>query len=148
MSTFPSEQAASPSEQITGARIRLRRRLGWRQTDAAGHNHFSAALEWLEEAEHSLYRDLGLDVGLLPGIPRVHLCLDYRERLWVDQEVDIEVGVIRVGRSSLTLAFTVRTLAGSVSVEGTYVIVHSPDPLAGAVPWPEEVARALASPLA
>lgn len=136
----------SAADEITGARVVLRRRLAWRQTDAAGHNHFSSAVEWLEEAEHALYRGLGLDAGLVPGIPRVHLELDYRARMWFDQEVEIEVGVVAVGRTSLTLAFEVRDLAGAPTVEGRYVIVHSPDPHGGAEPWPPAIAAALAEP--
>lgn len=136
----------SVAQEITGARIVLRRRLAWRQTDAAGHNHFSSAVEWLEEAEHELYRACGIGGGIVPGIPRVHLELDYRARMWFGQEVDIEVGVIAVGRTSLTLAFEVRDLEGSPTVEGRYVIVHSPDPHGGAEPWPTDIASALAEP--
>lgn len=139
-----TEQPAPRTDAITGARIVIRRRVAWRQTDAAGHFHFSSAVEWLEEAEHELYRSLGLGTGLVPGVPRVHLELDYRERLWFGQEIDIEVGVVRIGRSSLTLAFGVRTLEGTTAVEGTYVIVHSPDPHGGSEPWPANVATALA----
>lgn len=138
--------ADTAASRITGARIVIRRRLAWRQTDAAGHNHFSSAVEWLEEAEHELYRAAGLNASLVPGIPRVHLELDYRDRMWFGQEVDIEVGVIAMGRSSLTLAFEVRALDGHPTVEGTYVIVHSPDPHGGSAPWPDEVRAALESP--
>lgn len=135
----------SVSQEITGARIVIRRRLAWRQTDAAGHNHFSSAVEWLEEAEHELYRSLGLGADLVPGIPRVHLELDYRARMWFGQEVDVEVGVISIGRSSLTLGFEVRAMDGAVTVEGRYVIVHSPDPHGGSQPWPAEIVSALAA---
>lgn len=52
-------------EEITGAKIVQHRTLAWAETDAAGHNHFSAALRWLEEAEHLLWARLGLaDVTL------------------------------------------------------------------------------------
>lgn len=142
----PANPPVPVSQQITGARIVIRRRLAWRQTDAAGHNHFSSAVEWLEEAEHELYRAAGIDVSLVPGIPRVHLELDYRDRMWFGQEVDIEVGVIAMGRSSMRLAFEVRALDGHPTVEGTYVIVHSPDPHGGSAAWPDDVRAALEAP--
>lgn len=132
--------------QITGARITIRRRLAWRQTDAAGHNHFSSALEWMEEAEHELYRAIGIDMAMVPGIPRVHLEVDYRDRMFFGQEVDIEIGVVAVGRSSLTLAFEVRAMDGHPTVEGKYVIVHSPELQAGSAPWPQDVVAAFAKP--
>ena len=39
-----------------GASIEVRRRVAWNETDAAGHNHFTAVFRWIEEAEHSLMR--------------------------------------------------------------------------------------------
>jgi acyl-CoA thioester hydrolase len=136
----------SIAEQITGARHTIRRRLAWRQTDAAGHNHFSSAFEWMEEAEHELFRAAGIDMSMIPGIPRVHVELDYRDRMWFGQEVDIEIGVIAVGRTSLQLAFEIRALDGHPTVEGKYVIVHSPDLEAGAKPWSDDVRAALEKP--
>lgn len=129
--------------EIRGARITIRRRLTWADTDAAGHNHFSVAVRWLEEAEQELRRSIGLSTGITPHIPRVHLQLDYRERLWFDQEVDVTVGVVSVGASSCTFLLEVRTMAGVVAIDGRYVMVHSPDVNGGTEPWPAHIRAAL-----
>lgn len=139
MSAQTSGRAGQP--EITGARIRLRRRLAWAETDAAGHNHFSVAVRWLEEAEHELWRSLGF-AEIVPDVPRVHLELDYAHRIWFNQEVEVTLGVVRVGTSSLHLAYTVHTLDGIVAQSGRYVIVHAPD-AAGSTPWPDRVRAAL-----
>lgn len=68
----------SVKEEITGASLTVRRRLEWADTDAAGHNHFSVAVRWMEEVEHDLRRALKLPVELTGSIPRVHVEIDYR----------------------------------------------------------------------
>lgn len=133
--------------EMAGVRLTTRRRLQWAETDAAGHNHFSSAVRWLEEGEHELWCRLGL-AELVPCVPRVHLEIDYRERIWFHQEIEVTVGVIRVGRTSCTFGFCARDLSGRVSVEGRVVVVHSPDSHGTAVPWSEGVRDLLESPTA
>ena len=45
----------------------MRRRVEFRDTDAAGIAHFSVFFPWMEQAEHEVLRQLGLSVHL-PGI--------------------------------------------------------------------------------
>ena len=99
-------------DEVTGARLTMRRRLRWNETDAAGHNHFSSAVRWLEESEHALWRELGL-VAYVPRVPRVHLGIDYRARVWFDQPLEVTVGVIRVGETSCTFGFSAVVVEGS-----------------------------------
>jgi acyl-CoA thioester hydrolase len=140
-------------DEVTGARLTMRRRLRWDETDAAGHNHFSSAVRWLEESEHALWRELGL-VDYVPRVPRVHLEIDYRARVWFDQPLEVTVGVIRVGETSCTFAFSTVVVGGEpddpaasreVSSEGRVVVVHAPDPRGGAQPWPDDVRSLLES---
>ena len=132
-------------EQITGARIVARRHLEWADTDAAGHNHFSVAFRWMEEVEHELRRSIGLPTDLTGGIPRVHIDVDYRDRIWFGEEVEITMGVAEVGRTSCRFVWHVHRVAGDgdLLMEGSHVVVHSPDAHAGAAPWPEAVKVAL-----
>ena len=129
----------------TGARIVARRRLEWADTDAAGHNHFSVAFRWMEEVEGELRRNLGLPVDLTGGMPRVHVEVDYRERIWYADEVVITMWVEKVGSTSCGFAWQVRrdSDAGSLLMEGSHIAVNAPDPKAGAQPWPEDYRRAL-----
>jgi acyl-CoA thioester hydrolase len=128
----------SVSDEMTGARVTVVRRLAWAETDAAGHNHFSVAVRWLEEAEHLLWRAVGFP-SMVPRVPRVHVEVDYAERIWFDQEVEVTLGVIAVGRSSCTFGYEVRTAAGVVAQSGRHTVVHAPDPEGGSQPWPEPV---------
>lgn len=127
----------SVRDELTGARVTMRRRLAWAETDAAGHNHFSVAVRWLEEAEHLLWRSLGLS-SMVPHVPRVHIEVDYHRRIWFEEEVEVTVGVIALGRSSLKLGFEVRTADGTLAQSGRHTVVHAPDAAAGAQPWPDE----------
>lgn len=89
----------------SGSQLTVYRMLAWNETDAAGHNHFSAATRWLEEAEHALYRALGIDLGLIDRIPRVKVHIEYFRRLYFGQILRIHLRVVRVGRSSATFGF-------------------------------------------
>lgn len=133
------------ADELTGARLTVQRRLAWAETDAAGHNHFSSAIRWLEECEHDLWRLLGL-TDLVPFVPRVHVEIDYRERVWFAQGLAVTVGVIHVGRSSCTFGFTAVTEEGHTSSEGRHTVVHTPLSGGGAAPWPDEVRRLLETP--
>lgn len=130
------------AEEMTGARVTMVRRLAWAETDAAGHNHFSVAVRWLEEAEHLLWRSVGCP-AMVPRVPRVHVEVDYAERIWFDQEVEVTLGVIDVGRTSCTFGYEVRTSEGRVAQSGRHTVVHAPDPGGRSQPWPEEVRAGL-----
>lgn len=132
---------------ITGARICVSRTVAWGETDAAGHNHFSAAFRWLEETEHALYRCLGFDTAMIDRVPRVHVEVDYRARLYYGDVIECEVGVVSVGTSSCTFALRI-TRGQEVAITGTYVVVHVAANTAGATPWPEAMKEALAAPVA
>ena len=83
------------------------RRVEFHDTDAAGIVHFVTFFEWMEEAEHELLRHLGLSVitqdehGTISW-PRVHASCDYQTSLKFEEVVGVEVGVERLGRSSVT----------------------------------------------
>jgi acyl-CoA thioesterase FadM len=133
--------------EITGARVVVMRTVAWGETDAAGHNHFSAAFRWLEETEHALYRCLGFDTLMIDRVPRVHVEADYRARLYYGEVIRCEVGVVSIGTSSCTFALVV-SRGDEVAISGRYVVVHVAGNDQGSTPWPEEMRVALASPVA
>ena len=132
---------------ITGARVVVTRTVAWSETDAAGHNHFSAAFRWLEETEHALYRCLGFDIAMIDRVPRVHVEADYRARLYYGDVIQCEVGVVAVGTSSCTFALRV-SRGDEVAITGEYVVVHVAANDQGSAPWPDAMRAALASPAA
>jgi acyl-CoA thioester hydrolase len=90
-----------------------RRRVEFRDTDAAGIVHFSAFFLWMESAEHELLRSCGIHVieagGGGPGVdvswPRVSAHCDYASAVRFGDEVDVAVSVEKLGTSSVTYGF-------------------------------------------
>jgi len=88
----------------------MRRRVEFRDTDAAGIMHFSMFFVYMEQAEHELLRSLGLSVlehdasGAISW-PRVAVACDYRQPLRFEDEFEIEVSISRMGEKSVTSAF-------------------------------------------
>lgn len=132
----------SVREEITGAYLVMPRRLTWAETNAAGHNHFSAGVRWLEEAEHELFHRLGL-VRTVPLLPRVHVELDFRDRIYFGDELTVIAGIISVGRSSATFGTEV-IVGDATKLEARHTVVHCPEPNGGSGPWPAEVKELLA----
>lgn len=90
--------------------FRTRRRVEFRDTDAAGIMHFSMFFIYMEQAEHEFLRSVGLSVlehdedGALSW-PRVSVACDYRQPLRFEDEFDIDVSVSRLGGKSVTYVF-------------------------------------------
>lgn len=119
----------------------VEREVEWPDTDAAGHYHHSSVIRWVEAAESALHTALGLS-DLFGTVPRVRYEVDYLDRLWFRDTVQIEIRVAAVGRSSLTYEFEV-CRDGTSAARGRMVCVNSDPAGAGSEPWPEEVARIL-----
>lgn len=86
------------------------RHVEFRDTDAAGIVHFSVFFTYMEEAEHQLWRHLGLSVKQASGDdivswPRVSAHCDYKSPARFEDEVVIAVSVQRIGAKSVTFAF-------------------------------------------
>jgi YbgC/YbaW family acyl-CoA thioester hydrolase len=133
--------SASTFSVPTGhAAVVVQRRVEWPDTDAAGHYHHSTVVRWVEAAEAVLYERLGLR-ELFGRIPRVRYEVDYRDRLWFGDVVDVAFGVAHLGRTSITYAFEVRR-GEPVVAAGTMVAVSSDPTDGGTAPWPDEVRKA------
>ena len=109
--------------------LRTRRRVEFRDTDAAGIVHFSAFFFWMESAEHELLRSAGLQVferhedGSEYSWPRVSVSCDYRSTAKFGDELDIAVSVATVGRTSVTYQFLFECRGRAVA-EGRVVAVR------------------------
>lgn len=124
----------------TGASCTIRRTVEWPDTDAAGHYHHSTVVRWAEAAEAALLESLGVR-DLFGVIPRVRYEVDYTDRLWFGDEVDITIGIGRLGRSSLRYDFEVRR-GDAVAAKGSMTAVQIDQATGETVPWPEST-RAL-----
>jgi 4-hydroxybenzoyl-CoA thioesterase/acyl-CoA thioester hydrolase len=93
-------------------RYSTRRRVEFRDTDAAGIVHFSAFFLWMESAEHEMLRSAGVrvvdrggDDAVDASWPRVSASCDYTAAVRFGNEIDIAVTVDEIGRSSVTYGF-------------------------------------------
>jgi len=129
------------SQLIDPASVVIERRVQWPDTDAAGHQHHSVVMRWVEEAELALLDGLGL-AHLFGRTPRVNYQADYRARLWLGQRVVITLAVAQIGTSSLTYHFDVGSGETSVA-SGEVSIVHTGTNATGAQPWPAKIRAAL-----
>ena len=153
------DREASPREtnrEVAGLRasLKTRRRVEFRDTDAAGIVHFSAFFFWMESAEHELMRSAGLHVferhpdGSEYSWPRVSVSCDYRSTARFGDELDIAVSVAAIGRTSVTYQFLFEH-DGRAVAEGRVVAVRClmrPGARLQAVAIPEDIiARLTAS---
>lgn len=90
--------------------FQLRRRVEFRDTDAAGIVHFSNFFVYMEQTEHAFLRSLGLGVifeidGQKISWPRVNATCDYRRAIRFEDEIDIQLVVLRIGAKSVAYGF-------------------------------------------
>ncbi len=78
---------------------RLRRRVQFAETDAAGLVHFSGFFRYMEEAEHALWREAGLSIAPRDsaiGWPRTEASFEYHRALRFEDEFEIHIRIIAV----------------------------------------------------
>jgi acyl-CoA thioester hydrolase len=89
---------------------RYPRRVQFHETDLAGIVHFSWYFKYMEEAEHALWRSVGMSI--VPpsrdwGLPRVNANIDFKAPLKFEDEFEVHVKVDVIGRRSLRYALTI-----------------------------------------
>jgi acyl-CoA thioester hydrolase len=128
---------------------RLHERVRWSDVDVSGVIRWDTYARFVELAETELFRAAGfpyeklwesLDIWL----PRVQFHLDMRSPPVLDERLEVEMRVAKIGRSSIRLEFTVRRAGGETAAEGHLVIVAVARQSGKPVPVPAPLARALA----
>ncbi|MDW8337540.1 MAG: thioesterase family protein [Thermoleophilia bacterium] len=117
-----------------------RMRVAWVDTDAGGRIHFTNAFRYAEAAETSLLRRLGM-LERWGDYPRRHVEAEFLRVLRFEDEVEVRLRVERVGRTSITYAWTIER-DGEVCVRGRHTVV-SVDREGRPAPLPDEVRAAL-----
>jgi YbgC/YbaW family acyl-CoA thioester hydrolase len=90
--------------------LRLRRRVAFSETDAAGIVHFSNYFRYFEDAEHALWREAGLSIHPLEsaiGWPRVSASCEYHRPLRFEQEFDLAVAIAEITRRTIRYVGTI-----------------------------------------
>jgi len=140
------------------APFRYQRMVQFAETDMAGILHFANTLRIMEEAEHALFRSLGLrvhehDPAGVWGWARRRVECEYLRPLRYEDVVDVTVRVARMGTTSIdyTMEFELASEAGAddrrLVARGGLTAVCIGKDADGALrarPIPEEVRTALA----
>jgi acyl-CoA thioester hydrolase len=105
-----------------GARQTLATRVAWVDTDTGGRIHFTAAFRWAEAAETALFRSLGLLDGF-GDYPRRSVHAEYLAVLRFEDEIAVELEVVRVGHTSIEYAWEILR-EGETCVRGRHSVVH------------------------
>lgn len=109
-------------------------RVAWADTDAGGRIHWSVVFRWAELAEHALLRKLGRTRNQAGPYPRRSTDATYHRPLEFDDEIEVHLGVTRVGSTSVTFGWWIFR-DGELCVEGRHTVVHVGEDGA-ASPWP------------
>lgn len=124
---------------------RLRRRVQFYETDAAGIVHFSWFFRYMEEAEHALWREAGLSIAPPDAEiswPRVAASFDFHSALRFEQEFDVWLRV--AGISKKTIRYTcLLTLGDTKIATGTLTVAcvrKRPNEPMKAIEIPPEIA--------
>ncbi len=120
------------------ARVIVKVRVEWPDTDAATHYQYSVVMRWIQVAEATLHQRLGIAERTFGSTPRVHFDADFKRRLWFLDEVDVVFVVEHVGGTSLRYGFQV-TKGDEVAVQGTLVCVYMPRGHDRPLRWPDDM---------
>jgi YbgC/YbaW family acyl-CoA thioester hydrolase len=83
---------------------RIRRRVQFHETDAAGIVHFSCFFRYMEEAEHALWREAGLSIARghgVVGFPRVAAGFDYHRPLRFEDEFEVCIRIAAIEQKTI-----------------------------------------------
>jgi acyl-CoA thioester hydrolase len=125
------------------ARIRIRRRVAWMDTDAAGIYHWSTIIRFAEAAEMELHTALGIAQITFGATPRVKAGFDFRRPLRFNDRATIDFSVQDVGRSSVRYRVVLSDDEERPVAEGEVTTVFIDTRSGRSQPWPERVRAAL-----
>ncbi len=114
----------------------------WRDTDALGHVNHAVFLTYLEEGRDAFYATA---IGSDPIYVVVHLELDLcAEVRYEDRRITVQIGVERLGTTSLTTRETVVTASGVVAAQASVVTVRWDASLRQPIPFSDAERERLA----
>lgn len=95
-------------------------------TDASGWMHFPNIFRYVEAAEHAFLRSRGVLVfdRAQGGWPRVNVSCDFKRPLLSGDRVEVQIGLTRLGTSSVTWQFEVYNTAGEIAAAGSMTNVR------------------------
>lgn len=132
------------SELPDPARIVLRRRIEWMDTDAAGIYHWTTAFRLAEAAEAALHTALGIADFTFGATPRVRVEATFARSLRFNDPVEVNLAVAAIGRSSVEYAMSIDA-DGGTAAQGTVKTVLVDRETGRAIAWPDDVRAKLSA---
>jgi acyl-CoA thioesterase FadM len=132
------------SELTDPARVVLRRRIEWMDTDAAGIYHWTTVFRLAEAAEAALHTALGIAEFTFGATPRVAVQATFARPLRFNDPVDVNLEVAALGRTSVEYAMSIAADSGTAA-QGTVKTVLIDRETGRAVAWPDDVRAKLSA---
>jgi len=120
------------------ARVVLRRRIEWMDTDAAGIYHWTTVFRLAEAAEAALHTALGIADFTFGATPRVAVQASFARSLRFNDPVEVALTVTRLGRTSVEYGLAIEGAEGPAA-EGSVKTCLIDRATGRAIPWPDEV---------
>jgi acyl-CoA thioester hydrolase len=102
-----------------------RRRVQFPETDASGIVHFTNFFKYLEEAEHAMWRSVGLTINEREAQiswPRVAASFEYKRPLRFEDEFDVHLRIAEMTSKTIRYAAVLKK-DGDVLAEGSLTII-------------------------
>lgn len=108
--TFPEPLSGDSVTEPTPLPFRMQQRVRWSDCDPLGIIWYGAYLKYFEAAEHEMMRATNLpyeELRVARGVqlPRKAFQVEFHSPAQMDELLDIEVGVAKIGRTSLMFRF-------------------------------------------
>jgi acyl-CoA thioester hydrolase len=132
------------SELPDPARIVLRRRIEWMDTDAAGIYHWTTVFRLAEAAEAALHTALGIAGFTFGATPRVRVEATFARSLRFNDPVEVNLAVAAIGRSSVEYAMSIDA-DGGTAAQGTVKTVLIDRETGRSIAWPDDVRAKLSA---
>ena len=132
----------------TPQHFRVREFVRWGDIDQAGIMCYGAYVRFFEIAETEFFRAVGFPYSKLFDrfdfwLPRVQLHFDFRHPALLDDLLEVEMWIGRIGTSSLRLEFSIHKVDGEITADGYEVVVAIDRKTFQPMPVPPEFAAAL-----
>src|SRR6476661_1394550 len=120
------------------AKVVLKRRIEWMDTDAAGIYHWTTAFRLAEAAEAAMHTALGIADFTFGATPRVAVSASFTHPLRFNDLVDVGLTVEAIGRTSVSYRL-------SITADAQLKACLIDRSTGRAIPWPADVRERLAA---
>ena len=106
------EQEPNTSRPESPLPFAVRERVRWSDCDPLGIIYYGAYIRYFEAAEHEMFRAAGLPYEVMRvqrhvQLPRKAFSVEFHSPAQMDELLEVQVGVAKIGNTSLTFRFEV-----------------------------------------